>query len=108
MMRQKPIAQRLLTASFIFLSAAVGIATGQTGQEGPFIAGLHPDQRPEGAPIITEVFKDQAWYAKALTGVSWPYPNSLRFLDNQGNWYTPFTRPGMIGRYDLRGWHQQP
>lgn len=74
--------------------------------DNPFIAGLNPDQRPINAPVILEVFKDQAWYAKALTGVTQPYPNSLRFLDDQGNWYTPFNRPGMTGRYDIRGWHR--
>ncbi|CDI03900.1 exported hypothetical protein [Candidatus Competibacter denitrificans Run_A_D11] len=71
-----------------------------------FIAGINPDQRPANTPIILEAFKDQAWYAKALTGVTQPYPNSLRFLDDQGNWYTPFNRPGMTGRYDIRGWHR--
>jgi hypothetical protein len=47
-----------------------------------------------------------AWYAQALTGISQPFPYSLRFLEDQGNWYTPFNRPGMPGRYDIRGWHQ--
>ena len=75
--------------------------------DSPFIAGIKPDQRPANAPVITEAIKDQAWYAKALTGISQPYPDSLRFLDDQGSWYTPFNRPGMTGRYDIRGWHTQ-
>jgi len=80
------------------------IANGAT--DNLFIAGLNPGQRPANAPVITEVFKNQAWYARALTGVSQPYPYSLHFLDDQGNWYTPFNRPGMTGYYDIRGWHK--
>jgi hypothetical protein len=72
-----------------------------------FVAGVHPEQRPAGAPVIQEVKKDRAWYDSALTGVSPPFPASLIFLDVQGNWYTPFTRPGMRAPYDLRGWHSR-
>ncbi|MGF1644957.1 MAG: hypothetical protein ACFCUJ_15070 [Thiotrichales bacterium] len=69
------------------------------------VAGLTPDRRPEGAPTITRDGHDPAWVNHALWGVTQPYPQSLLFLMNQGNWYTPFNRPGMPGRYDLRGWH---
>ena len=68
------------------------------------IAGLAPDKRPDNAPVITSVQKGDRWYAQALTGVESPYPASLRFLEDQGNWYTPFSHPGMPGRYDLRQW----
>lgn len=71
------------------------------------IAGLKPSERPEGAPRITEVQRDSAWWQQALYGVSLPIPASLGFLEHQGNWYTPFNRPGMPGRYDLRGWYQR-
>ena len=70
------------------------------------IAGETPLQRPEGAPVIEWVQHDHEWYQKGLTGITLPYPRSLYFMDNQGNWYTPFTRPGMTGPYDLRGWHE--
>ena len=70
------------------------------------IAGTTPWQRPEGAPVIEWVRHDQAWFQHALTGISPPYPRSLFFLDNQGNWYTPFNRPGMLPPYDIRGWHR--
>ena len=70
------------------------------------IAGIEPSQRPAGAPLIEWVQHDQAWFEHALTGIQKPYSRSLYFLDNQGNWYTPFNRPGMPGRYDIRGWHQ--
>jgi len=70
------------------------------------IAGLNPDQRPAGAPVIEWVQHDKTWYQHSLTGIQPPYPKSLYFLDNQGYWYTPFTRPGMRGYYDLREWHR--
>ena len=69
------------------------------------IAGTAPYQRPEGAPTVPDVQRSQAWYDQALAGVSKPYPASLRFLEHQGNWYTPFSRPGMLKPYDIRGLH---
>lgn len=71
------------------------------------IAGITPDKRPENAPVITKAVKGDGWYGRALTGVVAPYPASLRFLENQGNWFNPFIRPGMTGPYDIRDWHQQ-
>jgi hypothetical protein len=70
-----------------------------------YVAGTKPYERPASAPVIKMVEKPKGWYTKALTGVIPPYPYSLHFLEAQGNWYTPFTRPGMHGRYDIRGWH---
>ena len=70
------------------------------------IGGTTPYQRPAGAPAITAVHHDGAWYAHALTGVVPPYPASLRFLEDQGNWHTPFDRPGATGPYDIRGWYR--
>ena len=70
------------------------------------IAGANPSERPAGAPVVTTHEKTGEWYSQALTGVSQPYPGSLRFLERQGRWHTPFTKPGMTGPYDIRGWHQ--
>ena len=90
--------------------ASVGVtavlisAWSTAGAEYP-IAGLTPYERPNGAPVVKQVMKGDDWYRKALTGVSKPYPNSLGFLEDQGNWYTPFIHPGMTGRYDIRGWY---
>lgn len=82
-------------------------ATNQTAEGYP-IAGTAPQQRPANAPTVPPVTnRSKEWYQKALTGVSEPYPPSLNFLDNQGNWYTPFTRPGMVGPYDIRRWHSK-
>lgn len=73
---------------------------------GVFIAGTAPYQRPENAPVIKEMKKDKAWYDNAVTGVSRPFPWSMKFLESQENWFTPFTHPGMTGKYDIRGWHK--
>lgn len=69
------------------------------------IAGTAPDQRPAGAPSIQEVTKGPEWFDQALSGVEKPYPESLKFLEDQGNWHTPFNRPGMPPPYDIRNWH---
>lgn len=94
----------LLTHALPALAAEVAT----TGQAGPslFVAGGAPSVRPPDAPSLTAVAKDARWYQKALSGVDAPVPPSLTFLNDQGNWYTPFTQPGMTGRYDLRGWHR--
>ncbi len=70
------------------------------------VAGVKPDSRPVGAPMIQMVRHDKEWFEQAMTGVDKPYPKSLGFIHNQGNWHTPFTIPGMRGPYDLRGWHK--
>jgi hypothetical protein len=75
--------------------------------EGPWIAGLDPASRPLNAPTISTVQHSAVWRTQALYGISAPIPKSLDFLNDQGNWYTPFSRPGMVGPYDIRGWHSQ-
>lgn len=89
----------------LLCSAVCGLSMLTPAAAGLPIAGVHPDQRLPGAPRVTAVKKDGAWYTQALTGVSRPYPYSLRFLEDQGNWYTPFNLPGMTPPYDLRGWY---
>ncbi|MFN8684100.1 hypothetical protein ACDP63_23730 [Paracoccus sp. P2] len=89
----------------ILLTACLSVwASTAPGQDLP-VAGTAPWERPAGAPVIAEMVKDAAWYALALTGVDQPYPASLRFLEDQGAWFSPFTHPGMTGPYDIRHWH---
>lgn len=94
----------LKTAIAVLLVSAAQIAIGGAAQA-QFIAGLNPAERPAGAPVITEFIKDGDWYARALRGVSPPYPASLRFLEHQGAWFNPFIGAGMTGPYDIREWH---
>lgn len=70
-----------------------------------FVGGTTPDRRPAGAPSIKSFERTPDWLAKARLGITEPYPTSLRFLEDQGGWFTPFTRPNMAGPYDIRGFH---
>ncbi|HPE60443.1 MAG TPA: hypothetical protein PLB10_08900 [Thiolinea sp.] len=90
--------------AFIALSSQAVLAE----EDMLYIAGTRPAERPAQAPVITSVSKDGAWYQNALQGVDQPYPHSLRFLEDQGNWFSPFTHPGMDSPYDLRHWHTKP
>lgn len=97
---------RIISASLL-ATVALSTAFSSMASENYPIAGVTPWQRPANAPVIEWVKqRDKAWFEKGLTGVSRPYPSSLYFMDNQGNWYTPFTQKGMLPPYDLRGWHQ--
>jgi len=70
-----------------------------------FVGGTTPDRRPVGAPSIKAFERTPDWLARARLGIAEPYPASLKFLEDQGGWFTPFTRPNMPGPYDLRGLH---
>lgn len=87
-------------AALLVVAVIGGSATAEPQE---FVAGTAPDRRPESAPRITTFEKSPAWYALATAGISQPYPPSLKFLDNQGAWFTPFIHPGMGGPYDIRG-----
>ena len=93
-----------LCTSFKVVCLSAGFSVNSAAAE-PFVAGTTPDRRPEGSPVIREFEKTDAWRAAAATGVSQSFPLSLKFLDDQGAWFTPFIRPGMTGPYDIRGWH---
>jgi len=101
-MTRLPIAgQCLVLVVFVGIS---GVAAANEAQYP--VAGITPYQRPANAPVITDFEKNTNWYAEALHGVTRPYPSSLRFLEDQGPWSTPFNRPGMLPPYDIRGWHR--
>ncbi len=90
----------------LFLLVLALIASTTSYAQEAYIAGVEPDKRPVQAPTIERMIKGDSWYAHALAGIDQPYPSSLRFLENQGPWFSPFQHPGMTGPYDLRGWHQ--
>jgi len=69
------------------------------------IAGLQAHQRPANAPTLRAGDRDRT-AARQFRGIVKPYPQSLRFASDHGGWFTPFTEPGMTGRYDLRLYHQ--
>lgn len=96
------------TKRFAWIVGILSLLGSGLGVAEPPIAGTQPYARPAGAPQITSVTRDQAWLQRAMHGISQPHPQSLRWLDDQGNWYTPFNRPGMPPPYDIRGWHAAP
>lgn len=90
----------------VMLAALLAVAAADVLAD-EYIAGTAPSLRPAGAPVLITFAKDAAWYRTALTGIEAPpYPYSLRFLEDQGAWYTPFNRPGLTGPYDIRNWHK--
>lgn len=68
------------------------------------IAGLNPAERPVGAPVIVSFEPGDTWRALALKGIHQPQ-TGVGFLKDQGAWYTPFNRPNLLGRYDIRSLH---
>ena len=85
------------------IGAALSMFAGAGSATAAPIAGLAPNMRPAEAPTITTA---TAPGAEAWHGISKPTPASVdQFMRDQGNWYTPFTVPGMPGPYDIRGWH---
>ncbi len=96
-----------LTAPLIALLVQCGMSVAHAAPSSAYpIAGLAPFQRPAHAPVLMASPVLDA--RQALRGVSTPIPDSLKFLKDQGGWFTPFAHPGMTGPYDLRGWHAAP
>lgn len=93
-----------ITVGVLTLAALVASLTASGAAE-TAIAGLAPDRRPDGAPVIAILEKDGDWYYRALAGIEKPYPNSLKFLEDQGAWYNPFLFRGMTYPYDIRNFH---
>lgn len=69
------------------------------------VAGLAPYERPVGAPVIRALPRAPEWTRQATRGIAEPLPSGLKFVADQGAWYTPFTEPGMPGYYDIRKLH---
>lgn len=93
--------RRHLALVIVVTALSASEASSQT-----FVAGTTPERRPDNAPTITVAEHNSAWLRRARRGIRAPYPKSLAFLNSQGDWYTPFTRRGMTGPYDIRRLHQ--
>jgi hypothetical protein len=90
-------------ALFCCLAGSVGV---QAQSSAPPVAGLKPDRRPEGAPVVPASPADASTKATRLNGITTPWPGNVERIAEQGNWYSPMFVPGMPGRYDLRRLHE--
>lgn len=73
-----------------------------------FVAGLQPDRRPEGFPVVTaDPAVDQTKLDKYLKGIDQPLPGNVESIVKTGSWYVPMRKTGMTAPYDLRGLHKQ-
>mgnify|MGYP001237767044 CR=1 FL=1 len=102
-------AHRAVFLTFLMLTAATASPVGAGSDTAPpeFVAGLDPSRRPAAVPTLTAAARPPGWRERAVYGIGEP-TTGLRFVDDQGGWYTPFMLPGMTDRYDLRGWHHRP
>lgn len=89
----------------LLVAGLVGVNCTAAWSEVEVVGGITPDQRPQEFPVVTATGLTPAGEAMALYGVKQPYPPSLKWLNDQGGWYTPFIHPGMTGPYDIRHWH---
>lgn len=72
-----------------------------------FVAGLQPDRRPEGFPVVTaDPAIDQTKLDKYLKGIEQPLPGNVESIVKTGSWYVPMRKTGMTAPYDLRGLHK--
>lgn len=84
---------------------ALSLPSWSADAEAAPLAGLTPHERPAGAPVVKSVIRTPEQTSKLTTGIDKPLPPGIEWLKDQGAWYSPFERPGMVGYYDLRGWH---
>ena len=70
-----------------------------------FVAGLQPDRRPVGAPVIVEAPISPEQLAQFLRGVEPPPPGNVATIAGTGHWFVPLRHPGATPPYDIRGWH---
>ncbi|MCL1861352.1 MAG: hypothetical protein FWG52_07460 [Proteobacteria bacterium] len=86
----------------VCLLVTAGSAAGQaTG----FVAGLHPDRRPDGAPQLAQATLTPEQLERALHGIDRPVPGNVESIVAAGRWWIPLRGPGMNPPYDLRNWH---
>lgn len=103
--RGAPLATPLLATLLASFLAIVPSSLLQAAETTPLVAGLTPYERPAGAPAIRTLARASEWTRQATRGIAAPLPSGLKFVADQGAWYTPFTEPGMPGYYDIRNLH---
>ena len=95
----------MMDRSFFVSCLLLAAASGAAAQDAGFVAGLHPDRRPDGAPQATQAAQTPEQLAQALHGIDRPAPGNVESIAATGKWWVPLRGPGMNPPYDLRGWH---
>jgi hypothetical protein len=86
----------------LVLAAAAGSSLAQAPA---FVAGLHPDRRPDNAPQLTQQVMSPDALARSLRGIEGAPPGNVESIAATGAWWVPLRGPGMTPPYDPRGWH---
>lgn len=92
----------------LFAFALVAAASSSLAQAPGFVAGLHPDRRPDGAPQVAQQPADPQALARSLRGIEGQPPGNVEAIAATGAWWVPLRGPGMTPPYDPRGWHAAP
>jgi len=90
---------------WFFTTCLLLVAGSAAGQDAGFVAGLHPDRRPDGAPQLTQATLTPEQLERALHGIERPVPGNVEEIASTGKWWVPLRRPGMNPPYDPRDWH---
>ena len=96
---------KLLSLTALALLAVAGTSLAQAPG---FVAGLHPDRRPDAAPHIAQPTPNPEALARSLRGIEAPVPGNVETIAATGAWWVPLRGPGMTPPYDPRAWHAQP
>ena len=99
--------RHLCAFGLIMACTPLALAAGPADAPRPFVAGLQPDRRPAGAPVLSEQVLDAATRERRLHGVAKPWPGNVGQIAETGNWFVPLRHAGMTGPYDIRGWHSR-
>jgi hypothetical protein len=98
----------LKPAHLVLCLWAAAAAGGAAAQGSGYVAGLHSDRRPDGAPpAATQVSLPPDQLARALHGIEGEPPGNVEAIAATGGWWVPLRGAGMTPPYDLRGWHRQ-
>lgn len=89
----------------LFLVFGIFLASTAAHAETGLVSGLKPHERPANAPLIASFEASSTFQAQALRGIGEPQ-TGVGFLKDQGAWYTPFNRPNLPGKYDIRKLHE--
>jgi hypothetical protein len=97
-----------MTKQLPFLLCLLAVAGSAAAQAPGYVAGLHPDRRPDGAPQLTQPDLSADQLSRALHGIEGPPPGNVEAVAATGHWWVPLRGPGMTPPYDPRGWHAGP